>query len=123
MKKNLVASLFAALIISLVGGSGCFAPIDPCPGQEACGNGCMPAGAECCGSSGYCDPGFFCGPGATCISTYNPTTGCISQGMQPCPNLDGTIGCAPLGSTCCGNGRYCPSGFLCGGSCGYECCG
>lgn len=36
---------------------------------------------------------------------------------DPCPNQqecsDGS--CIPAGGVCCGNGRYCPNGFVCSG--------
>ncbi|HEX2733071.1 MAG TPA: hypothetical protein VHM70_15785 [Polyangiaceae bacterium] len=77
---------------------------DYCPsGTVECGDGCMPAGAVCCGVAGYCNAGESCG-----------TNGCLSGGSGPevapgasCPS--GSFDCAD-GSGCCPNGTVCGTG-------------
>jgi len=122
-KMKILALIIVLVFASLVG--GCIVPVDQCPWQEVCGNGCMPVGANCCGSNEYCDPGFLCGPSNTCVSPYafsNPCAGCFNVGQECCVNYDGTVDCVPLGVVCCGNHRYCSNGTVCGGTCGDECC-
>jgi hypothetical protein len=60
-----------------------------------CGNGCIPASANCCNQ----DTGTFCQTGEACCGD----------------------GCMPIGSSCCGNGNYCPVGSVCCNG-GTACC-
>jgi hypothetical protein len=107
--------VLAALVV------GCVPVVDSeCPGEVVCGNGCMPTGAVCCGD-GYCSGGLECGPAGACLTPAEQTAaGCLEMGQQPCANEDGTIDCAPLSATCCGDHRNCPAGTAClngGASC------
>jgi hypothetical protein len=48
----------------LCGGSG----VPVCPGYAVpCGNGCAPAGSDCCGDGNYCDPETKCESPTTCV--------------------------------------------------------
>src|SRR5579859_2498359 len=114
--KRTIVSLIALLIVSACACSS-VSPYPSCPaGSEPCGSGCMLAGNVCCGDAGSCAPGLACGPGNTCVNPHpaNPCEGCLIQGKECCTNnTDGVVDCAPLGAACCGNHRYCPSGYVC----------
>lgn len=98
---------------------GCNVMFEPCPGQQNCGNGCAPLNATCCSSSTYCDQGYMCGPGDTCLpaAPVNACESCLANGEQCCPNYDGTVDCAPINSQCCMNHTHCNSGYCCSGGC------
>ena len=123
--KLIPVGAVAAAALFLSSHTGCYG-LGVCPsGQVECGDGCMPAGAVCCDSAGaYCAEGQVCTLDNMCVGgiTSNPCAGCLSMGQECCQNSDGVVDCAPLGAACCGDHRYCPSGYVCGGSCGSECC-
>jgi tetratricopeptide (TPR) repeat protein len=84
----------ASVIVSLLGGiaSSFFIIIDSAEaacrrGYVACGRGCMPRGAVCCGRSGYCQRGYICLKGSGCLSRDSERV--------------------------CRDGRYCNEGFRC----------
>jgi hypothetical protein len=116
--KTITSVGFLALVVACFGACE-LAPLCP-DGQVQCGDSCMPSNASCCSSDGnYCNAGYVCGPDNTCIGgvTTNPaiTTAesCLEMGQQPCLNTDGTIDCAALGRSCCGNHTSCPAGTSC----------
>jgi len=91
-----------------------------CPEKpQSCGSLCIPAGAACCGSSTWCDPGFKCCPDGGC-STIEGTccgVGYCDPGYFCCPNK---ANCCPDGWTCCGTRLCCRPGSYCcprGNSC------
>jgi len=94
----------------------------PCPDGT-----CAPAGASCCGGGRFCRSGTCCGEGACCAPFEACVAGRCVPGAQaacddparpiPCP--DGA--CAPVGGSCCGDGRICASGTCCGeGACCFS---
>lgn len=98
--RRLVLLLLASLAIA-----GCDA-VDKCPGKDACGDGCMPTGADCCPSgSGYCDEGRYCGADNMCH-----TGGGGGGGGNTCPaNTCISNLCSP-GLWCCPSGHSCNMG-------------
>ena len=76
-------------------------------GWGLCPDGkCVPLGAECCSSGGYCDAGYHCWSGDTDF--------CCPDGMWG--TRDGF--CVPNGiSQYCGGGHYCAAGVCCAGGC------
>lgn len=62
MKRFLIA------VIGALSLAGCGELFDSCPDAVECNGGCMPVGADCCNSSGYCKPGYFCNTAGTCSS-------------------------------------------------------
>jgi len=108
---------------------------------------CVLAVVACSSSTPSCGPGQCLGTDNTCYGpcsvgscttspsgncsqsnggvyccTADPCSGCQTSNMECCPNRDGVYDCAPVGAACCGNHRWCPSGYVCGGTCGSECC-
>lgn len=82
--------------------------------QEACNDKCMPRGSVCCGNGRYCMSGYSCvNAGLNCSPGGGGGGGggggnqCLST-QEACNNK-----CMPKGSVCCGNGRYCLSGYTC----------
>src|SRR5512144_3102828 len=107
--KRLLTISFIALAIAACSS---YAPPDPCPGAQDCGDGtCAPIGNVCCGNGLSCPRSYVCGPYNTCVDSR--VAACLSHGEEPCNNSDGVIDCAPPGATCCGNHRWCPFGRAC----------
>jgi hypothetical protein len=83
-------------------GSGDFC----CPTSEPlfCPNDgvCIPDGADCCPSGGYCGVGYEC--------TQDDVACCPTAKPWFCP--DGS-GCVEQGDVCCGGARSCPGGQFC----------
>jgi hypothetical protein len=80
--------------------------------QTLCNNKCMPLGSVCCGNGRYCPTGYSCvNAGLNCAPGG---TGGTSGGNQ-CLSTQETCNnkCMPKGSICCGNGKYCPTGYSC----------
>lgn len=106
--KHLLA---IGILIGLVAACSSYNP-DPCPGAQQCGDGtCAPIGNVCCGNGTSCPARTVCGPANTCVDAR--IAACLENGEEPCNNSDGTIDCAPIGATCCGNHRWCPYGHYC----------
>lgn len=120
-------AVISAVALGFVGLLAC-SGFNPCgAGQQECADGtCAPAGNACCGNGTSCPSGYACGVGDTCLSPavnrgVNACEGCVSSGQECCLNGDGTVDCAPIGATCCGNHRYCAPNTVClngGTSCG-----
>lgn len=97
--RKLVAIVFAVAAVAL----GACEPMDPCPGKEICGSGCMPNGASCCPDGRhYCDGGNSCGVDNLCHSGGGgggtcPANTCInnlcSPGLWCCPGACSGCGC------------------------------
>lgn len=114
MIKKVIVGLSTMLVIASI---GCSVWVDPCPGQTACGNGCMPVGSVCCSDGTYCDQGYVCGGNGYCYPAG--VSGCLAMGEETCTNYDGVNDCAPIGAACCHNHEYCPAGTVC---CSSGCC-
>lgn len=98
--RTAFVALGAALTLAL---AACD-PVNPCPGQEVCGSGCMTTGSSCCPDGvHYCDGGSYCGtdnrchysgggggggntcPVNTCINNLcSPGLWCCTTGCQSC---------------------------------------
>ena len=111
----------------ICGASGTCEPAPQCGGAwpVACPDGtCAPAGASCCGEGRFCRSGTCCGAAGCCTEYEACVAGrCVPGGQTACsdprrpiPCADGA--CAPIGGSCCGEGRVCESGTCCGdGAC------
>jgi len=87
---------------------GCELSCNP-PAFE-CGAACAPAGADCCGAIGYCDPGKVCAGPANDLC-------CPSAKPELCGE-----NCIPADQICCGT-YSCSAGDVCSGSAGSpKCC-
>lgn len=64
---------------------------------------CIPDGADCCPSGGYCGVGYEC--------TSDPNACCPAAKPWFCP--DGS-GCIAQGGVCCAGDGFCPGGQFCG---------
>jgi hypothetical protein len=89
-----------------------------CPsGTVECADGCMPAGAVCCGYQGYCAAGETCASNG-CLGAAGDTPDVPSDSGSPSFTCSSGYACAD-GSGCCPNGTVCGTGS---NGCDYQSC-
>lgn len=84
--------------------------------QTPCNDRCMPTGSVCCGNGRYCMSGYTCINGGLNCSPGGTGGGGGGggDGGQCLVTQEVCNGkCMPKGSVCCGNGKYCMSGYTC----------
>ncbi|KJK81408.1 hypothetical protein H634G_02666 [Metarhizium anisopliae BRIP 53293] len=81
-------------------------------GYTPCKDKCMPVGGDCCSNGNFCKAGTKCDGNGGCTTGGGGGGG---GGSNQCLSTEVSCNdnCMPKGSVCCGNGRYCQSGYTC----------
>lgn len=107
-KEGLHMKKFLMTLVMLIGFTVGFAACglaEKCPGQQHCGDGCMPNGASCCpNGNAYCDSGWSCGADNMCHGSGGGGGGSSCGCGATLCNSNGI--CCPRGWSGCGNVCY-----------------